>query len=746
MLNAGGRVYGSFDNIGDGCVDNIGIGSVGVEYWTGNSTERSTGMMALENGTILTGIWNHTINVSAHSTEPIHYLFWFTDLGGYNLTSDPKEITVTDNDPASIDVSFPVPATTGEPFHVLVDVYDNIGVDNVTLVYWFGTYVITPTIVVVDATSIDPGGNGTYVYRGIDVPMDSLGPLQLYLYALDPWNNSNRTVTFSLAVDDNDLPTLTILHEDKRLGTGNVMEFIVEVSDNTGVSNVWIKHCRGDLYDSAANESAGPILVDEGGNGTYGLTVTLSDHSLELMRYLIIVEDRSTNVVHSVWRSMVVFDDDPPELVKDSTSGSIACGEDLTVMVEVVDNIRIADVIVEYWFEGLKPQTGLMEQFEIHPHSNGTYTFIIITSTSLDRPLNYRFNITDNQGNSHITATRVVEVLDLIPPTIRGDMTPSWAYKGGQITFEITVMDNIGVDTVHLEYWIGTHELTNITMLEGGTYQITVEVPRDSGDELTYRFLAVDVYGNWMSLVDSAVSLRNDAPRWSNVPVWEVTEDDEARLDLAEYISDSNDPHSELTLISHDENISVEGLALKAHYIHWTPDFQFMVTVTDGEDHHDKVIHVHVIDMNDPPVILGVIYPIDGTVVDYGNNLTFEVEYDDPDIPEGQSIEVVWSSNQSGQLWKTPPDPEGPFVLSDLSPGEHMITATVSDGEFTAMATVTVTVLKEPRPSDGDSDGTGEDPFWSTSIGLVILAIVIGLVAVALIGLALYMKRRVSDD
>jgi hypothetical protein len=165
--------------------------------------------------------------------------------------------------------------------------------------------------------------------------------------------------------------------------------------------------------------------------------------------------------------------------------------------------------------------------------------------------------------------------------------------------------------------------------------------------------------------------------------------------------------------------IKVVTIKGRPGYIHTT------VKVEDGNSSVAKTsLTFRVGNVNDPPTISRIVEPQDGSTIEEGEKPRLEAEYDDLDLQLGQMLEIVWTSNISGELLRFRSDRPAFIPRTDLAPGQHKITVTVSDGELSTNASTVLTVLPLPSPNNnGDVEPAPSRPLeWS-----IITILVVGL-------------------
>ena len=147
---------------------------------------------------------------------------------------------------------------------------------------------------------------------------------------------------------------------------------------------------------------------------------------------------------------------------------------------------------------------------------------------------------------------------------------------------------------------------------------------------------------------------------------------------------------------------------------------------------------VRVLLVNDPPGVPQILSPSNHSSWAQGHPLELRAAVSDPDLPAGQVLWVIWSSNASGILdnstWNGTPTAR----FANLPIGTHRLTVTVWDGEFARSAWVEVTIAPPPAPPE-------EGPGWprvATGMGLAIIALV---VVVSALVTAYEVRRRRLD-
>jgi uncharacterized membrane protein len=180
-----------------------------------------------------------------------------------------------------------------------------------------------------------------------------------------------------------------------------------------------------------------------------------------------------------------------------------------------------------------------------------------------------------------------------------------------------------------------------------------------------------------------------------------------------------------------DTNSTLIDLDGTTGSIRWTPandmvgTLRFSLSVWDTMTPAEKVtidFVITVVNENDPMTDPSITSPSDGA--SYEEDILFSLIAisTDPDTQFGQILNFSWSSNMSGHIGY---GPSLNIALTDV--GTHVITLTVTDGEFEKMTTVTVEItpkeIVEPPPTNGN--GGTEEPLNYTLIVAIVAAIVV---------------------
>lgn len=443
-----------------------------------------------------------------------HYKDYENGTLWYNATSEDPVCATVQNTNVYCDLMFqddlkpwfvsdltPATATTGENLEFRVVPGDDIGIRNATLEYWTastGPFNVTMT-----------PSYAAWKYR-ISVP-HSLEPFNYRFHIGDlagKWNVSQQgTVT----VLDNDLPLLFADVTGNSTTTGELFTFTVNATDNIEIEQVNVQHWT-DL-GSSTNTTLTHLE-----NSTYQGQITAPD-TLDLMNYIMWVNDTSGNLNFLPGHLINISDNDAPLFGSDNTPEEVIYGGVIPISVEVTDNIEVESVIAEVVYNATNIQNLTM----VNTVGN-------IWSCSVDvvqmEPIDYIFHAVDTSDNWAHSVEMDVDIFDGGLPVFGADLTPDIGYTGDVLTFNISVLDDVGVAEVVVEYTQGTRATKNMSLSGNGPYTLDIIVG-DSLEPLEYVFKAADGAGNWNSTPGKSIEVfDNDAPEIDYQATYEATTGD----------------------------------------------------------------------------------------------------------------------------------------------------------------------------------------------------------------------------
>ncbi|MCK4969414.1 MAG: hypothetical protein KAS77_02765, partial [Thermoplasmata archaeon] len=170
----------------------------------------------------------------------------------------------------------------------------------------------------------------------------------------------------------------------------------------------------------------------------------------------------------------------------------------------------------------------------------------------------------------------------------------------------------------------------------------------------------------------------NDPPVVDTIPTVEVPEEEITIFDLAPFIHDEDSGLEELALSCADTaGMSIDGFELTFLYDAWVPDHTFVLSVSDGTSDVAFELDVHVVPVNDPPIIVSV-GPHTTSVsveMDEGETMAFPITVEDED---NDSFDYTVESEWDGI--KTYPNGTLEVVTTADDVGVHHAVLTIDDG------------------------------------------------------------------
>lgn len=677
-------------------VDETGTNDAQVEMWQGTGSHSSLSMSMVA-GTPQDGTWEASANPSG-SLSPIRYVIHCNDtLGNYNASGSVGVVNLRDGLAPRIDDFTPVlggKATTGDPFSFWANVTDESTVSEVRIHYYVGTPPWMDVNVTMDPMFTLPSGVGMYILN-ITIQDNTTESIVYQIMARDSSNNF-RMLNGQVNVTDNDAPIMRDEGSGTAGTTGDPFHFEVDVLDNVEVGQVRVRYWYGST--TPVNKTMVATNVDASKSGVYTLDEDLAADHVGKLFFQYVFRDKVLLWGNSSVFQVNVTDNDPPTIVED-LSGAV--GEDrFDFGVNVSDNIGVQVVWVEYFFKGEASSNVTMTPVDVVA-GNGTYGNVGVEIPQ-DRQVELTYILGVMDGKGHVTTIMdKYENLDLERPTLGEEAVWGEPIKGKSMAVTVEAADNFGVAEVYIVYAFGDAAAKNDTMDdEGGVFNYTIHIPRWPAGDLAYSFHAVDLKGNWNSTTNRTVALVNLVPDISRSPTWNITEGDTAILDLAPYLVDGNDAVTDLTLTTDAPNVTVDQRRLTALYDEWQEDHTIEVIVSDGENSTTFSIDIHVINVNDLPIITSEPGKAAAVSIAYSYQVTFldEDSWDSHNFSLDSSPAGMQVSASGLVTWTPTAGQEGPQGV-DL---------VVNDGYASVHQYWTITVTE--RPTDEPPAFTNSAP------------------------------------
>ncbi|MCK4970863.1 MAG: PKD domain-containing protein, partial [Thermoplasmata archaeon] len=414
-----------------------------------------------------------------HNATDLWYSFILLDTIGNEIETPRAPVHVIDNDdPAMGPDLTPLEATTGDPLTFSLSAEDNIQIEGITLEYWY------------EGGTVESVASPLDEFEHVITVEDGLEPIHYRFVIEDTSQNIVEGEVRSVRVSDNDAPAI----DDDRTPTGSTtgenVTFLVHMADNIELNGTWVEYWFGG--GEHANSSMDPI-----GEWNWTLTVDVPWDSLSPLHYIFHAQDTSGNWNSTARSTVTIHDNDLPWFGDDMSPDMATTGDDHLFAVQLYDNIVVADVHVEYWYN-----SGTHKTMAMTSGDQDIWTATIVTSHTVEL-LHYIFHVEDSTSNMNASQVRDVEMRDNDEPIIMADSSPGSTTTGVAYEFTVTITDNMGVVGVDITYWFDGGEQTSVPLtgdaLDGngnGTYALIIQIPSDSTDPLLYQVEARDMVGN----------------------------------------------------------------------------------------------------------------------------------------------------------------------------------------------------------------------------------------------------------
>lgn len=331
-----------------------------------------------------------------------------------------------------------------------------------------------------------------------------------FLFSTNRTEPVNLTVTaggflpFMANITVDPIPPEIWFLETPEATTGDLLLITCYASDDLGVRSVQVEYRQGGPDGNISG------VVNLTGNATlWSGYILVQATSMEPVHMVGMAVDRPGNINWTSELWVEVEDNDPPELIADSTLKTGFTGGDMGFGCSVRDNIAPEGVLLSWQYEG-------SPSWEYVPMASPDLTnWSAETKLAFDNtaPILYTYDIVDVNGNHNITDTGRITILDDDLPTILSDHSDGIGTTSDEMHFSFETSDNIGIEASFLEWWYGDEGLkmnSSLTLQENGSYEHVITIPADQDSEIVYEVHVVDLSGNWNHSSRREVDLIDD--------------------------------------------------------------------------------------------------------------------------------------------------------------------------------------------------------------------------------------------
>ncbi|MDG6225339.1 MAG: hypothetical protein QCI82_07485 [Candidatus Thermoplasmatota archaeon] len=301
--------------------------------------------------------------------------------------------------------------------------------------------------------------------------------------------------------DDTTPPTIIPSQIPTFLTTGDEFQLVIVVNDDVDVARVEIEYWFGTSVPNIEE------MEKELGLQEYKVNLTAPLNSVEQFKYIFRAWDSAQNKAETPQATLNVIDNDPPEMIADHTPAQTNTGAVLMLSADLVDNINIFDVRLEYRFGNVS-----LTKVKMFKGEGDTYYRNLSVPLDSRRPLTYFYRVSDLFSLELVTPERTIPVIDDVLPVFQIDQTPSEATTGDPLRFSVFVQDNIEVEEVKVSYLYGLDQFDlNMNLGAGNDWTLDVWVgPIDN--DIVYTFHARDTSGNENSTPPKTIRIIDNDP------------------------------------------------------------------------------------------------------------------------------------------------------------------------------------------------------------------------------------------
>ncbi len=386
-------------------------------------------------------------------------------------------------------------------------------------------------------------------------------PSKIWRFYVTSLNEIGESAPSNIVVSNDLTPPNFIRDNTASVGyTGDPFEFSVEILDNIGLSNVHIEVYQNNTL--IFNQS-----LDNTENNEW-ISSIIVPHSLIPLNYRFTAVDFRGNLNISLTRTIIIRDNDAPQIIEIKTPDFATTGDELVFECEIIDNIGAKMASVE--ISGLVHE---IESIELESDGNGYWTCSYSVPPDNINDINYRINATDGT-NINRTEFISIPVHDNDPPTVLGNHSDISASNGKDFHLSFEIVDNIGVSSSWCLISFESEIVMNISLEnnEDDRWISDLSIP-DHVSSLRYQLFSADVAGNVF------IGGPTDLPVW-DVLLPKIIEDGSSMYGY------TGDPFEFKVVVEDNRGI----LSVRSEY--WFGDGDHFFLTLEGERTHSSEIMI----------------------------------------------------------------------------------------------------------------------------------------------------------
>ena len=560
---------------------------------------------------------------------------------------------------------------------------------------------------------IDGKNNGTFYYR-IKAYND---------YFVSDWSN-----IVNITVDWPPNPPVDLVASNP---TGHEISLSWELSPDSDIQGYYI------MKNITNGDDSGPfkLVTSVFSNVTeYTITGLCEETTYHFM--LLAYDFHNTNSTRSNVASETTLDVTAPAAPEGLTSKVVSESE-IKLTWDANEEQDLGGYIIFMNESGDNPS----ENFYVIHTITGTDTSYTVSGLTEQTTYYFKIKAFDEvPNNSSFSNMTSATTPDVTPPTVPTglnvsnstvhSLTLSWESNPEADVVGYILFRSMALDTTFIN--ISLELITDTQYIDTGLEEATIYY---------YKLKAVDDVGLESDFTEAVLGMTilDQHPPEINRSIkdFNIKEDtiDDQSINLYYWFKDiNNDPlnfrcdgEMEIEVIIYQEN----GTVVLIPRSDWSGEETLIFYASDGIDEIFDEVTITVLPVNDPPGQPRITSVDDGIKIKEGETLDLEGECSDPDLPYGDELTFVWSSNIAGKLGT------GKLQKDVILPvGKHLITLAVTDkkGE-SSLATINVTVLE--KSTDQISD---------INVSIIAGVIIVIIVVMVLLFLMLQKRRKQKES